>query len=84
MTSTYHKDVTAMEFRRLSIADLPSLLESYRQLDGDDVQPAFAQERHCYKVILQSGTARTEAHRFYEHMGFNGSSKKAFDMRLTN
>ena len=25
-----------MEFRRLSIADLPSLLELYRQLDGDD------------------------------------------------
>ena len=145
-----------MEFRSLNISDLPSLLELYRQLDGDDVQPAFeqsekvwkeiendpdiqyfgavddgkvvstcyavyipnltrgnrgicfvenvvtdkayrnqglaskvmdmavafARERHCYKVILQSGAARTEAHRFYEHMGFNGSSKKAFDMRL--
>jgi GNAT superfamily N-acetyltransferase len=43
---------------------------------------AFAKERHCYKAILQSGISRTEAHRFYESMGFNGASKKAFDMRL--
>lgn len=42
----------------------------------------FAKERHCYKVILQSGKARTEAHRFYERIGFDGESKKAFDMRL--
>ena len=42
----------------------------------------FAKERRCYKVILQSGKARTEAHRFYERIGFDGESKKAFDMRL--
>lgn len=42
----------------------------------------FAKERRCYKVILQSGKARTEAHRFYERTGFDGESKKAFDMRL--
>ena len=42
----------------------------------------FAKERHCYKVILQSGKARTEAHGFYERIGFDGESKKAFDMRL--
>lgn len=42
----------------------------------------FAKERYCYKVILQSGKARTEAHRFYERIGFDGESKKAFDMRL--
>ncbi len=145
-----------MEFRRLTGSDLTSLLELYRQLDGDDVQltpgqsamvweeienndniqyfgavdngkvvstcyavyipnltrggrgicfvenvvtdreyrnlglagkvidmaVAFAKEHHCYKVILQSGAARSEAHRFYEHKGFNGTSKKAFDMRL--
>jgi hypothetical protein len=33
-------------------------------------------------VILQSGIARTEAHQFYENKGFDGESKKAFDMRL--
>lgn len=47
-----------------------------------DMAIAFAKERHCYKAILQSGISRTEAHRFYEKMGFNGTSKKAFDMRL--
>ena len=47
-----------------------------------DMAIAFAKERHCYKVILQSAAARTEAHRFYAGKGFNGESKKAFDMRL--
>lgn len=47
-----------------------------------DMAIAFAKERHCYKAILQSGISRTKAHRFYENMGFNGTSKKAFDMRL--
>ena len=47
-----------------------------------DMAIAFAKERHCYKVILQSGKKRTEAHRFYEKKGFHGESKKAFDMRL--
>ena len=47
-----------------------------------DMAVSFAKERHCYKVILQSGMSRTEAHRFYESKGFNGTSKKAFDIRL--
>ncbi|MBR6879662.1 MAG: GNAT family N-acetyltransferase [Clostridiales bacterium] len=47
-----------------------------------DMAVAFAKERNCYKVILQSGISRTDAHRFYEHKGFNGTSKRAFDMRL--
>lgn len=47
-----------------------------------DMAIAFAKSRHCYKVILQSGISRTEAHRFYESKGFSGSSKKAFDLRL--
>ena len=145
-----------MEFRTLTVSDLPSLLELYRQLDETDEQcaveqseavwkeiegndsiryfgavengkvvstcyavyipnlargnrgicfvenavtdrefrkqglaskvidmaVAFANEHHCYKVILQSGKARTVAHRFYEAKGFSGTSKKAFDMRL--
>ena len=47
-----------------------------------DMAIAFAKDHHCYKVILQSGMARTEAHQFYKSKGFNGDSKKAFDMRL--
>lgn len=47
-----------------------------------DMAISFAKEKNCYKVILQSGISRTEAHRFYERKGFRGDSKKAFDMRL--
>ena len=47
-----------------------------------DMAIAFAKDHHCYKVILQSGMARQDAHRFYERKGFSGESKKAFDMRL--
>ena len=47
-----------------------------------DMAVEFAKERDCYKAILQSGKSRTGAHQFYEKKGFNGESKKAFDMRL--
>lgn len=47
-----------------------------------DMAVEFAKERDCYKAILQSGKSRTGAHQFYENKGFNGGSKKAFDMRL--
>ena len=47
-----------------------------------DMAIEFAKEHHCYKVILQSGITRTGAHCLYESLGFNGASKKAFDMRL--
>lgn len=47
-----------------------------------DMAIDYAKEKHCYKVILQSGMARREAHQFYERKGFDGSSKKAFDLRL--
>ena len=63
--------VTDKEYRRLGLAS--------RVLD---MAIAFAKDRHCYKVIIQSGRGRTEAHQFYKNKGFNGESKKAFDMRL--
>ncbi len=47
-----------------------------------DMAVSFAKEKDCYKVILQSGISRSDAHRFYESKGFDGNSKKAFDMRL--
>lgn len=47
-----------------------------------DMAIKFAKEKDCYKVILQSGKARVEAHCLYENIGFDGNSKKAFDMRL--
>ena len=42
----------------------------------------FARENNCYKVILQSGSWRKEAHQFYKNLGFDGESKKAFIMKL--
>ena len=42
----------------------------------------YAKDQNCYKVILQSGINRVEAHAFYESLGFDGESKKAFDLRL--
>jgi GNAT superfamily N-acetyltransferase len=43
---------------------------------------AFARARGCYKVLLQSGTKRTEAHRLYEAAGMDGDAKRAFELRL--
>ena len=42
----------------------------------------YAKEQNCYKVLLQSGNNRTESHPFYESIGFDGESKKAFEMRF--
>lgn len=63
--------VTDKEYRKLGLASKVI-----------DMAVEFAKEHHCYKAILQSGISRTEAHQFYEKKGFNGTSKKAFDMRL--
>jgi len=43
---------------------------------------AYAKTQGCYKVTLQSGIKRTDAHKFYESMGFDGSSKRAFEIRF--
>jgi len=37
---------------------------------------------NCYKIILQSGSARKENHIFYEKCGFEGNSKRAFEIRF--
>ena len=42
----------------------------------------YAKEQNCYKILLQSGNKRTDAHKFYESIGFDGKSKRAFEMRL--
>jgi len=42
----------------------------------------YAKENNCYKVTLHSGIKRTEAHKFYEKIGFNGGSKRAFELRF--
>jgi GNAT superfamily N-acetyltransferase len=42
----------------------------------------YAKEQNCYKVLLQSGNKRIEAQRFYEAIGFDSASKRAFEIRL--
>jgi len=42
----------------------------------------YAKANNCYKVVLQSGIKRVEAHKFYEKIGFNGESKKAYELRF--
>lgn len=44
----------------------------------------ISKKNNCYKVILQSGIKREEAHNFYRNIGFNDMTKKAFDLRLNN
>jgi GNAT superfamily N-acetyltransferase len=42
----------------------------------------YAKENNCYKVVLLSSAKRTESHKFYESIGFNGDSKKGFEIRF--
>ncbi len=42
----------------------------------------IAKEKNCYKVFLESGVQRTEAHKFYEKLGFTSDKKKAFLIKL--
>jgi GNAT superfamily N-acetyltransferase len=44
----------------------------------------YAKSQNCYKILLQSGVRRSIAHKFYESIGFNGDSKKAYEMRLND
>jgi len=42
----------------------------------------FAREKNCYKVILESGAWREEAHQFYRNLGFDDTAKKSFLLKL--
>jgi GNAT superfamily N-acetyltransferase len=63
--------VTAADYRRMGIG---------RKLFDAVVE--YAKSRGCYKVTLSSGNARKEAHEFYEALGFDGDSKRTFEMRF--
>jgi ribosomal protein S18 acetylase RimI-like enzyme len=41
----------------------------------------YGKQNNCYKIVLLCNIGNTEAHRFYEKCGFNGKSKKAFEIR---
>jgi len=64
---------TAADYRRMGIG---------RKLF--DVIINYAKERGCYKVTLSSGNTRKEAHDFYTSLGFDGESKRTFEMRFND
>lgn len=63
--------ITLGEYRRMGIG---------KRVLEDAVQ--YARGRGCYKVVLLSGKKRTDAHAFYASIGFDGESKKGFEMRF--
>jgi GNAT superfamily N-acetyltransferase len=42
----------------------------------------YGKQNNCYKIILQSSFKRRENHIFYEKCGFDGDSKRAFEIRF--
>ena len=42
----------------------------------------YGRENNCYKIVLLSSEKRKEAHLFYESCGFDGNSKRGFEIRL--
>jgi len=63
--------VTASDFRRRGIG---------RRLMSAAVEHAKAQG--CYKALLKSSKKRTEAHEFYESIGFDGGVSRIFEVRF--
>lgn len=47
-----------------------------------DTAVDYAKQENCYKVMCLSSSARKDAHLFYEKIGFDGSSKKGFQIRF--
>ena len=41
----------------------------------------YGKENNCYKIVLLSNVKRKEAHLFYEGCGFDGNSKRGFEIR---
>ena len=42
----------------------------------------YAKENNCYKAVLKSGINRVDAHKFYRNIGFDGESRKAFEINF--
>ena len=47
-----------------------------------DMAIEFAKSRGCYKVCLLSNSTRAGAHKFYEELGFSGTAKVGFHLKL--
>jgi len=42
----------------------------------------YGKANGCYKIVLLSSTKRKEAHAFYQKCGFNGDSKRGYEIRF--
>ena len=42
----------------------------------------YAKANNCYKAVLLSSMKRKEAHSFYESCGFDGDSKRGYEIRF--
>ena len=42
----------------------------------------YGKANNCHKIVLLSNIKRKEAHLFYESCGFNGDSKRGYEMRF--
>ena len=42
----------------------------------------YGKENNCYKIVLLSSAKRKEAHLFYKDCGFDGDSKRGFEIRF--
>ena len=65
--------VTAFRFRRQGFG---------RQVLSFALDLAWS--KGCYKVVLVSGSARAEAHRLYESVGFKGDVERGFVAKASN
>lgn len=63
--------VTHNDYRKMGLA------KKVIQMATDD-----AKANGCYMACLLSNAKRTEAHKFYEKIGFKGDSKKGFVMKF--
>ena len=70
-----------MEFRRLTASDLVSLLDLYSQLDANDREYSIDQSKEVWKEIEADDNIQYFG-AIDDGKGFNGGSKRAFDMRL--
>jgi GNAT superfamily N-acetyltransferase len=88
IASCYISIIPNLTFNGKSIGYLENVItdEKYRRrgIGKKIIEMAvqYAKENNCYKVVLQSGIGRSDAHAFYKAIGFNGDSKKAFELRF--
>ena len=72
--------------RSWAIVENVVTLESARRLGAGrgvmELAIEFARSEDCYKICLLSNHTRGDAHRFYESLGFSGTAKVGFHLKL--